>query len=222
MILPVSTGSVASHSSENPRSFSPTFNRWSNSPFTHKYLAQFAFGNSDPESMAKAILYPRILGTSIATTFGNELQFFCNDVLSAFASTTSGIDIEYNDALSGRHTYCQVKTGPTTINANDVETIRNHFAAIKNLARTNRLKDFNPLYDCAIGIFFGDEKSLSGSYKSLRNDYTVLIGREFWEHLTGDPEFYNKLIAVFAEIADEMDCSKIIDEVIRKLASQLE
>ena len=32
-------------------------------PFTHKYLAQFAFGDSSPESMAKALIYPRVLGT---------------------------------------------------------------------------------------------------------------------------------------------------------------
>jgi hypothetical protein len=130
-------------------------------PFTHKYLAQFAFGNDDPKSMAKAILYPRVLGTSIATTFGNELQYFCNEVLTSFASTTSGIDIEYNDILDGRHKYCQVKAGPTTINNDDVDTIKRHFTAIKNLAKTNRLTDFNPLFDCVVGVIYGDEKSIS-------------------------------------------------------------
>jgi len=58
-------------------------------PFLHKYLAQFAFGNSTPESMAKVLVYPRILGTSITTSFGSHMQAFCNDVLSSFASTTS-------------------------------------------------------------------------------------------------------------------------------------
>ena len=71
-------------------------------PFTHKYLAQFAFGDSSPESMAKALIYPRVLGTSISTTFGTQLQCFCNEVLSSYASTTSGIDIEFIDAIDGR------------------------------------------------------------------------------------------------------------------------
>ncbi|MDR2610796.1 MAG: restriction endonuclease, partial [Clostridiales Family XIII bacterium] len=170
-------------------------------PFTHKYLAQFAFGNDDPESMAKAILYPRILGTSISTTFGNELQYFCNEVLSSFASTTSGIDIEYNDILDGRHKYCQVKAGPTTINNDDVETIKNHFTSIRNLARTNRLADFNPMYDCVVGVLYGDAKSLSGAYKKIAEEYIVLVGQEFWEHLTGDPSFFGKLINAFSEVA---------------------
>lgn len=55
-------------------------------PFTHKYLAQFAFGDSSPESMAKALIYPRVLGTSISTTFGTQLQYFCNEVLEGFLS----------------------------------------------------------------------------------------------------------------------------------------
>ena len=101
-------------------------------PFTHKYLAQFAFGDSSPESMAKALIYPRVLGTSISTTFGTQLQFFCNEVLSSYASTTSGIDIEFVDALDGRKKYCQVKAGPTTINHDDVDTILNHFRGIRN------------------------------------------------------------------------------------------
>ena len=58
-------------------------------PFTHKYLAQFAFGDSSPESMAKALIYPRVLGTSISTTFGTQLQYFCNEVLSSYASNLS-------------------------------------------------------------------------------------------------------------------------------------
>ena len=190
-------------------------------PFTHKYLAQFAFGNDDPISMAKAILYPRVLGTSISTTFGNELQYFCNEVLTSFASTTSGIDIEYNDSLDGRHKYCQVKAGPTTINNDDVATIKNHFSAIKNLARTNRLTDFNPLFDCVVGVLYGDEKSLSASYKEIAKEYTVLAGRDFWEHLTGDCMFYERLIEAFADVAIEIDCSKVLEEIAGELAVQL-
>lgn len=43
-------------------------------PFTWHYLAKFAFGDTSPESLAKALIYPRVLGTSIATTFGNAVQ----------------------------------------------------------------------------------------------------------------------------------------------------
>lgn len=189
-------------------------------PFLHKYLAQFAFGNSSPESMAKALVYPRVLGTSIATTFGTQLQYFCNEVLSSYASTTSGIDIEFIDAIDGRKKYCQVKAGPTTINHDDVVTVKNHFRGIRNLARTNHL-DLS-VTDCVVGVFYGTEQSLSQSYKSINEEYPVYVGAEFWHRLTGDAAFYYDLIDAFAEVADEMDSSALIDQIVRKLAREIE
>lgn len=188
-------------------------------PFTHKYLAQFAFGDSSPESMAKALIYPRVLGTSISTTFGTQLQYFCNEVLSSYASTTSGIDIEFIDALDGRKKYCQVKAGPTTINHDDVDTILNHFRGIRNLARTNHL-DLN-ITDCVVGVFYGTESSICTSYRKINEQYPVYVGVEFWHRLTGDAHFYYDLIDAFAEVADEMDSSAMISNLIQQLADQI-
>lgn len=190
-------------------------------PFTHKYLAQFAFGDSSPESMAKALLYPRILGTSIATTFGTQLQFFCNEVLSSYASTTSGIDIEFVDALDGRKKYCQIKAGPNTINYDDVKTISDHFNDIKNLARTNRMTSFNPMFDCVVGVFYGNEASLSVHYKNIEKTYPVFVGKDFWHRLTGDEDFYEELINAFAEVAEEMNSSTLVERMIENLANEI-
>lgn len=190
-------------------------------PFLQKYLANFAFGNDTPENLAKVLLYPRILGTSINTTFGTQLQYFCNEVLESFASTTSGIDIEFNDAIDGRHKYCQIKSGPNTINHDDVTTIKNHFIAIKNLARTNHMKDFNPMTDCIVGIFYGSPTDMSVSYKNIDKEYPVFIGKEFWHRLTGDENFYFELIDVFAEVAVEIDSHEMIDEILQKLTLQI-
>lgn len=188
-------------------------------PFTHKYLAQFAFGDSTPESMAKALLYPRVLGTSIATTFGTQLQYFCNEVLSSYASTTSGIDIEFVDAIDGRRKYCQVKAGPTTINHDDVKTIKDHFKSVQNLARTNHLN--LSVTDCIVGVFYGTENSLSQSYRKINEDYPVYVGAEFWHRLTGDERFYFDLIDAFAEVAEDMDSSVLIQNTIQKLAEEI-
>lgn len=188
-------------------------------PFTHKYLAQFAFGNSSPENMAKALIYPRILGTSISTTFGTQLQYFCNEVLSSYASTTSGMDIEFIDAIDGRKKYCQTKAGPNTINYDDVTTIINHFKAVRNLARTNHLK--MNIDDCIVGVFYGTKDDLNQFYKKINEEYPVYAGTEFWLHLTGDKNFYNELINAFAEVADEMDGSDLIKEIIHKLAHEI-
>lgn len=190
-------------------------------PFTLRYLSNFAFGNNTPENMAKALLYPRILGTSISTTFGTQLQFFCNEVLTSYASTTSGIDIEFIDALDGRRKYCQVKAGPNTINHDDITTVMNHFTAIRNLARTNRMTDFNPLFDCVVGVFYGTEEELSASYRTIAREYPVYIGQYFWHRLTGDENFYFDLINAFAEVAAEMDSTDLINNVLERLAQQI-
>lgn len=191
-------------------------------PFTHKYLANFAFGDSSAINMAKALVYPRVLGTSISTTFGTQLQYFCNEVLDSFASTTSGIDIEFIDAIDGRRKYCQVKAGPQTINHDDVKTICDHFNAIKNLARTNGMTDFNPLFDCIVGVFYGTPSALSVHYKDIQKSYPVICGQEFWERLTGDAHFYDALINAFAEVADEINCSDAVENVINTLAKEIE
>jgi len=188
-------------------------------PFTHKYLAQFAFGDSTPRSMAKALIYPRVLGTSISTTFGTQLQYFCNDVLSSYASVTPGIDIEFVDSFDGRRKYCQVKSGPNTINNDDVYTILGKFKAIQNLARTNHLS--LELTDCVVGVFYGTDEELSGSYRTINKTHPVYAGKAFWEHLTGDAHFYEDLKNAFAEVATEMDCSKMLNDVIDKLADDI-
>ena len=156
------------------------------------------------------------MGTSISTTFGTQLQYFCNEVLSSYASTTSGVDIEFTDCLDGRRKYCQVKAGPTTINHDDVDTIKRHFKAVQNLARVNH-SDLR-LTDCIIGVFYGTEQSLSACYKRLNEEYPVYVGKGFWHRLTGDEGFYAELINAFAEVADEMDSSALVQQVIRDLA----
>lgn len=118
-------------------------------PFTWHYLAKFAFGDTSPESLAKVLIYPRVLGTSISTSFGTMLQYFSVDVLKGYASTTQGIDIEFDDALDGHHKYCQLKAGPNTINKDDIKTIEDHFKGVKALARTNGLRV--AMDDCIVG-----------------------------------------------------------------------
>lgn len=191
-------------------------------PFLEKYLANFAFGNCDASSIAKALVYPRVLGTSINTTFGTQMQAFCKDVLSGFASTTPGIDIEFVDQLDGRRKYCQIKAGPNTINNDDITTIKNHFESIRRIARTNGLREFNADIDCIVGIFYGSDKDLSASYKTIDASHPVYAGKDFWHPLTGDPNFYNELINEIASIATEVDGTELLNNVIRQLSTEIE
>jgi len=111
-------------------------------PFTIQATAN-AFGSPITiNSLAKAVVYPFALGTSIATSFGTNFQAFMVSTTGglAKASVVKGMDIEYDDALDSRHKYCQIKSGPTTINKDDIKTIEDHFKGLTNLARTNQAR----------------------------------------------------------------------------------
>jgi hypothetical protein len=195
-------------------------NEFNLNPFLDNYKANFLSGDSSPISKATALVYARVLGSSINTTFGTNLQKFCSDILSAYASTTSGIDIEFNDFVDGRRKYCQIKAGPNTINKDDVKTISDHFVAVKNLARTNNSNiGFN---DLVVGVFYGEKHELSSHYKKLSNDYSVFVGQEFWYRLTGDEKFYFELTEAIDEVAAEYDGRELLNSVITKLAIEIE
>ena len=191
-------------------------------PFLAVYLANFLTGNSSPESIAKALIYPRVLGTSITTSFGTNIQKFTSEVLSSFGSTTSGIDIEFIDQIDGHRKYCQLKSGPNNINKDDVETIAGHFKSVLNLSRTNNLR--LSIDDLIVGVIYGTPADLSSHYRRITEQYhyPVLVGQTFWQRLTGDDQFYADLIRSMGEVATEADFTTQLNQIITELADSPE
>ncbi len=187
-------------------------------PFLVAYLANFLTGNTDPLSVAKVLVYSRVLATSINTSFGQNFQYFTNEVFESLGSTTKGIDIEFIDQVDNRKKYCQLKAGPSTINSDDVVTIHHHFSAIRNLARTNNLK--LEVDDLIVGVLYGEKNELSTHYKNIekKHYYPVFVGQDFWHRLTGDNNFYFELIKSFAGIAREFDGTELLEKTINTLA----
>ncbi len=187
-------------------------------PFLAVYLSNFLTGKAEPEGIAKALVYPRTLGTSITTSFGTNIQKFTNEVLSSYGSTTSGIDIEFIDQINKNKIYCQLKSGPNTINKDDVETIAGHFKKVIHLGRTNNLRITHD--DMVVGIIYGDVASLNGHYKRIASDYhyPIYIGQSFWHRLTGDKNFYSDLIHAIGKVAIEADFTEELKEIIKELA----
>ncbi|MGG0473555.1 PmeII family type II restriction endonuclease [Priestia aryabhattai] len=189
-------------------------------PFLDKYKASYLTGNDSAESIARVMVYSRVLVTSINTSFGTHMQKFCSEALEGFASTTSGIDIEFIDKIDGRKKYCQVKAGPDTINKDDVKTIKDHFQGVKDLARTNNLNV--SLNDLIVGVLYGIPKELNPHYKQIDKDFPVIVGQEFWHRLTGIEDFYQRLTDAISDVATEYDSSELVEEVIKTLAKEIE
>ena len=144
-------------------------------PFLVNYLAAFLCGDTSSESLAKALLYPRVLGTSINTTFGSSIQSFITDLrqITSSGSAIPGIDIEFVDAIDGIRKYCQCKAGPKTINHDDVDTILTHFKKFKGIAKQNKLRVTDD--DLIVGVLYGDPKKLCASYKTIATTYPVSL-----------------------------------------------
>ena len=189
-------------------------------PFLFKYLAKFLCGNDSPQSIAKALIYPRILGSSITTSFGMNVQKLISTLFEGYGSTTQGIDIEFIDAIDGRKKYCQLKAGPNTINHDDVTTICNHFTAARNLSRTNHLNI--SLEDLIVGVIYGNPEQLSSHYIDINKTYPVIIGKEFWHRLTGKEDFYYDLIKAISDIAFEVDGTHLLQKTIEQLGKEIE
>ena len=192
-------------------------------PFLINYLAAFMCGDTTPTSIAKALVYPRVLGTSINTTFGAGIQTFITELrqITSSGSAIPGIDIEFVDAVDGRKKYCQCKAGPKTINNDDVATILGHFKQFKGIARQNRLHVSDD--DLIVGILYGEVGRPSASYKAIAAAYPVFCGVDFWERLTGDKTFYHRLAKAFGEVVEEdkIDGSQLITQKVNELARQI-
>lgn len=137
------------------------------------------------------------------------------------ASGVDGIDIEFVDAIDGRRKYCQCKAGPQTINKDDIATILGHFKHLMNKSRIDRLG--LQIDDLAVGVLYGEADSLSANYKAIDAYHPVLCGPVFWEHLTGDPHFYNRLAKAFGEVVEEdgIDGSALILAKVKEIAGEI-
>jgi hypothetical protein len=195
-------------------------NDYNVNPFLSTYLANFLEGDSNSRSIAKALIYPRILGTALTTSFGMKTQQMIHKVFEGYSSHGTGLDLEFVDAIDGRRKYCQLKAGPNTINKDDITTIVNHFKGIKNLSRTNSLHI--GLDDLVVGVLYGSESELSSHYKKIAESHPIYIGQDFWHRLTGDKRFYFHLIAAIGEVAFDVDGRDRLEDAINTLAAEIE
>ena len=163
-------------------------------PFLINYLSAFLCGDTTPRSMAKALVYPRILGTSVNTSFGQNIQIFISQLaqIAGCASGIEGIDIEFIDALDGR---------------------------LIGKARLDRIA--LQMDDMIVGVLYGER--ISANYKTIATTYPVYCGAEFWEHITGDKIFYYQLAKAFGDVVEEdgIDGSALIMQKVEDIAREI-
>lgn len=190
-------------------------------PILLKYLSQLVDSGITEEGIAKALFYPRALGTSISGSFGSKFQKMLVDLKLVYGSLIPGMDIEYVDQIDNRQKYCQLKSGPNTINSKDVNPILNEFDSVANLARTNHSSQNLSNNDLVLGVIYGDRDQLSTHYTRIDQKYPVLIGAGFWHRVTGFPDFYNNLINSIDELISNMTQSNAFQTAYQHLLADV-
>jgi hypothetical protein len=188
-------------------------------PIVVRYLSKVLEDDFTPTGIAKALYYPRVLGTSINTSFGTVIQKMFVDLGLANGSLIKGMDIEFIDKVDGRKKWCQLKSGPNTINSEDVNPLLKKFTTVTNLARTNTMNLNNS--DLILGVLYGDESQLSQHYKKIDEQYPVIIGQDFWCRITGYPTFYEKLVVELDSLILTLDTEDFFKRGYLKLAKEI-
>ena len=189
-------------------------------PIIVKYLSKILENNYTPIGIAKALYYPRVLGTSINTSFGTRIQNMFVELNLAQGSLIKGMDIEFLDKIDGRKKWCQLKSGPNTINSEDVNPLLKKFNTVTNLARTNAINLNNS--DLVLGVLYGGETQLSQHYKKIDEHFPVIIGKEFWHRITGFPDFYEKLVQNLDIMILNLDTEDFFKKGYMALAKEIE
>ena len=190
-------------------------------PIVVKYLSKVLEDKYSPEGVAKALFYPRVLGTSINTSFGTRIQDMFVALNIAQGSLIKGMDIEFLDKIDKRKKWCQLKAGPNTINSEDVKPLIKKFTDTINLARTNKAFSGISNTDFIVGVLYGEPTELSMHYRTIDKTHPVYIGADFWHRITGYPNFYDNLVVSLHECITNLETHDFFAKGCEELANEI-
>ena len=133
------------------------------------------------------------VSSSEETVFGNVFfEPIAIVVSGGQKAVTEGVDItvDKNNTIYS----IAVKSGTSVFNADSRKRQEQNFQSAQMRAQQAH-KAFLPV----VGYGYGKKKVKVGNEKF----YKELAGKDFWEWLTGDPEFYTKIIRMMGERPDE-------------------
>jgi hypothetical protein len=154
-----------------------------------------AIGVADVNGIVEELLDAHI-SSSDETVFGNEFfeplakwvaeeAFSDQPGVTVQVGSAEGCDILKSDKLQNQA--IAVKSGTKVFNSQSRNRQISEFKKIRNIMAKDK-KAFLAI----VGYCYGKKKQ-KGEY-----DFTEMAGQDFWEHLTGDKEFYLRIIELMA------------------------
>jgi len=111
-----------------------------------------------------------------------------------------------------------VKSGPSVFNADSKKRQEQNFMAAGKLAQQAKAR-----YEAYIGYAYG-KKKVTGRGKPKM--YQELAGKKFWAELTGDEDFYLKIIKFMGELPEQYvsafkeSYNKAFNRLVREFSNQ--
>ncbi len=150
--------------------------------------------------------------SSEETIFGNcFFEPIAIAVSGGKKALAEGIDLMIQDDDSNTIYAIAVKSGPSVFNADSKKRQEQNFMAAAKLAQQAKAR-----YEAYIGYCYGKKKE-SGRGKPKM--YQELAGKRFWAELTGDEDFYIKIIAFMGTMPEQYVAS--YKESYNKAANRL-
>lgn len=136
------------------------------------------------------------VSSSEETIFGN--CFFEPIAIAASngnKALAEGIDIMIEDKASNTIYAVAVKSGTSVFNADSKKRQEQNFVAASKLAQQARAR-----YEAYIGYCYGKKKTTGRGKPKF---YQELAGKQFWAELTGDEDFYKKIITFMGTLPEQ-------------------
>ncbi|NUM37438.1 MAG: cytosolic protein [Candidatus Brocadiae bacterium] len=156
------------------------------------------------EGLVKSIL-DAYLSSQEETIFGNLLEKFAiyiaKNLYSGFKSSFQSIDLEFEK----ENTYyiVSIKSGPHWGNRDQISRMKSSFKEAKsNLIKKGIAKEIVAVNGCV----YGKEK-ISKKCPNGEEHYYKYCGQEFWAFISGDRDFYWKIIEPIGKKAKQQDTS---------------
>lgn len=130
-------------------------------------------------------------------------------------SPSEGVDI----AIETETVYkaISIKSGPNIFNASQAKRMNDEFLSLQR-----RLYKIHKKFDPVLGHGYGTKVSSS----TKNRNYRIVSGQALWEELTGDPDFYIKLIELMCDyprnhrIEFEKEWSKAVNRFERDILNE--
>ncbi|MCS6920043.1 MAG: PmeII family type II restriction endonuclease [Fimbriimonadales bacterium] len=134
-------------------------------------------------------------------------------------SSAKGVDIEIETERS--YKAIAVKSGPNVFNSSQTARMNDEFQELHNRLRQH-LQKLGKQFESVLGCSYGRKNSPP----TTRRRYRITAGQAFWQEVTGDPDFYIKLIRLMRDYPEQQrelyleEWAKAVNRFTRELLNE--